>query len=128
MKWPNVYFTKCLFVGWFFEVIKGHKTDPVIGRQDSLYEVNKGCDNSPGTGISIHKDNYEKDQTDKAQNGRHDGSRNKELSGLVPLEGKEGKAKGDGTENGKNRSRANPEDVARDDASDQDQDSEHLVM
>ena len=69
----------------------------------------------------VPKNQEESDQTSKAQNGRHDSSRNKELPGLVPLKGKEGKPKGDGTERGKNRSSVKPDVGDREDGNEQDQ-------
>ena len=110
---------------WSFQVIEGHETNPVIGGKYRLTKVDKRDDNSTSTGL-IHKDHDEEDQTDQAQNGRHDSSRNQELPGLVPLEGKEGKAKGDGTEGGQNRPSSDPDVGSREDGSHYGEDSEHL--
>ena len=55
-----------------------------------------------GTGELHEKDKDAVAQGGQDQNRRHDGGRNEELLGFVPLKGREGKAESDGTEHGQN--------------------------
>ena len=64
-----------------------------------MEEVDKGNDGGLSPGL-LHEDHDEEDEAGQAQDGCHHSSRNQHLSGLLPLEGKESKTKGNGTEGG----------------------------